>query len=204
MMNLKIQQATRQDFTATEHLTREAFWNLYKPGCEEHLVLHKLRKSNAYIPELDLIALQDNIIVGQAISTRARVIGDSNQEKEILCLGPICTAPELQNRGIGSMLMNRSIATAWELGYPGIVLFGNPDYYHRFGFKNAQEYGINTKDGQNFEPFMVLELQQKGLRSVKGRFFEDKAFTIDEEELVEFEKQFPYKEKLKTDSQLNE
>jgi len=85
-----------------------------------------------------------------------------------------------------------------------MILFGNPEYYHRFGFVNAQEYSITTKEGQNFEPFMALELQINGLGNVKGRFLEDAVFEIQPDELIEFEKKFPYKEKLKTDTQFEQ
>lgn len=83
-----------------------------------------------------------------------------------------------------------------------MILFGNPDYYHRFGFRNAKEFDITTKDYQNFEPFMVLELFENALTQVKGKFIEDESFNVNEDELNEFEKQFPYKEKLVTDTQL--
>jgi len=82
-----------------------------------------------------------------------------------------------------------------------MILFGNPEYYHRFGFVNAEKYRITTKDNQNFEPFMALEIQKKGLTNVNGKFFEDKSFSIDEDELIEFEMQFPYIEKTVTETQ---
>jgi predicted N-acetyltransferase YhbS len=110
--------------------------------------------------------------------------------------------PGFQGKGIGSNLMNDSIKAATELVFSRMILFGNPEYYHRFGFKNAKEYRITTKDDQNFEPFMVLELKNNGLKNVKSRFFEDDAFETNPEELLEFEKKFPYKEKLVTETQL--
>ena len=82
-----------------------------------------------------------------------------------------------------------------------MILFGKPDYYHRFGFRNAKEFEITTKYLQNFEPFMALQLQEKGMEKVKGKFYEDAAFTIDQSELIEFEKKFPEKEKKKTETQ---
>ncbi len=88
------------------------------------------------------------------------------------------------------------------MGFKGMILFGNPEYYHRFGFLNAENYRISTKDGQNFEPFMALELQEEGLKNISGRFFEDECYTTNETELVEFEKQFPFKEKKVTETQL--
>jgi len=201
-METHIQPSTQKDFKITEHITREAFWNVYKPGCDEHLVLNKLRNSKSYIGELDLVAVFENGIVGHIISTKAKVIDSQNNEHEVLCVGPISVIPGLQKNGIGSKLINESIKVANELGYSGMILFGNPEYYHRFGFVNAEKYSITTKDNENFEPFMALELRAESLKNVSGRFFEDDCFTIEEAELIEFEKQFPYKEKQITDTQL--
>lgn len=199
-MKILIRKATEPDFRITENITRETFWNLYKPGCDEHLVLNKLRKSNSCIAELDLVAVFEDEIIGHVISSRAKIM-DVLHENEILCVGPLSVLPRFQKSGIGSMLMNESIQKAKELGFLGMILFGNPEYYHRFGFVNAEKYRITTKDYQNFEPFMALEIQEQGLATVNGRFFEDESFTSNESELIEFEKQFPYKEKLVTETQ---
>lgn len=202
-MKVLIQEAIGKDFSLTENITREAFWNIYKPGCNEHLVLHNIRNTKSYISELDLVAIFENEVIGHILSTKAKVVDSSNNEHEVLCVGPLSVLPEFQKKGIGSELMNYSITVAKASGFSGMILFGNPAYYHRFGFRNAQEYGISTKDGQNFEPFMALELQNNGLANIKGRFFEDDAFEPDPEDLIEFEKKFPYKEKLKTATQLD-
>jgi len=201
-METIIQPTTHKDFKITENITREAFWNVYKPGCDEHLVLNKLRTSKCYISELDLVAVFENRIIGHIISTKAKVVDSQDNEHEVLCLGPISVLPGFQKNGIGSKLIDETIKMAQELGYRGMIIFGNPEYYHRFGFRNAQEYGIKTKDNQNFEPFMALELQEDTLKNINGRFFEDDSFTVGESELIEFEKQFPYKEKQVTDTQL--
>ena len=203
-METLIQVAAQKDFKITENITRETFWNLYKPGCNEHLVLNKLRNSKSYIRELDLIAVFENEIIGHIISTKAKVVDLLNNEHEILCVGPIAVLLDFQKNGIGSKLINESIKVAKKIGYPGMILFGNPEYYHRFGFVNAEKYRITTKDNQNFEPFMALEIQKKGLTNVNGKFFEDKSFSIDEDELIEFEMQFPYKEKTVTETQFKQ
>lgn len=200
-MNVLIQRTSESDFSRTEYIARESFWNLYKPGCVEHLILHNLRKSKSYIAELDLVAVSGNEITGHIISTKAKVVDSQNIEHEVLCVGPLSVLPEFQKQGIGSKLMSNSITKARESGFSGMILFGNPDYYHRFGFRNAAEYRITTKESQNFEPFMALELQTDGLADVKGRFFEDDAFEIQDDALIEFEKKFPFKEKLVTDTQ---
>lgn len=201
-MNLLIKQISQNDFAITENITREAFWNVYKPGCSEHLVLHNLRKSKSYIKELDLVAFCNDRIVGHIISTKAKIVDSLNKEYEVLCVGPLSVLPDFQKKGIGGELLEESIKIARRLGFRGMILFGNPDYYHRFGFRNAKEFEITTKDYQNFEPFMALELFENALTGVKGRFIEDESFNVNEDELNEFEKQFPYKEKLVTDTQL--
>lgn len=203
-MEVIIRNTTKSDFEPTEHITREAFWNLFKPGCDEHLVLHNLRKSESYISQLDLVAVIGGEMVGHIISTKAKVTDKQGKEHEVLCVGPFAVLPHLQNKGIGTQLFEHSIAAAKKLGYPGMILFGNPDYYKRFGFINAQKYDITTKVGQNFDPFMVLELRESGLAHVKGKFFEDEAFTTGEDELMEFEKKFPHKEKGKAKIDLSQ
>jgi predicted N-acetyltransferase YhbS len=202
-MELIIRNTDKRNYYQTEIITREAFWNLYKPGCDEHLILHQIRESRSYIEILDLIAIYDDDIVGHVISTKARVIDKHDKEHEVLCVGPIAVLPSFQNRGIGTKLLNYSISEAKKIGLKGMILFGNPDYYHRFGFRNAKEYEITTKDNQNFEPFMALELQENGLDNVKGRFFEGEAFIINEDELIEYEKKFPEKEKSKPKVDIN-
>jgi len=202
-MTTIIQPTSGNDYSATETMTREAFWNLYRPGSVEHLILHNLRNSTNYIHDLDLVALVDNEVVGHIISTKAKVVDVHNTEYEILCVGPLSVLPTFQKKGIGSALMNHSILVAKKLGFTGMILFGNPDYYHRFGFRNAQEYGITTKEGQNFEPFMALELQTNGLMYTTGMFIEDSAFEVQPEDIEAFDKNFPYMEKKVTDTQLN-
>ena len=203
-MEVLIQKTTVKDFFRTEYITRESFWNIYRPGCVEHLILQNIRNSNSYISKLDLIAVSENEIIGHIISTKAKVVDTQNNEHEILCVGPLSVLPGFQKKGFGSALMNNSIRIAKELGFSGMILFGNPDYYHRFRFRNAQEYGITTKESQNFEPFMALELQTNGLANAKGKFFEDDAFEVQPDEVNEFEKNFTYKEKLVTDTQFKE
>ncbi|WP_298683544.1 GNAT family N-acetyltransferase [uncultured Methanomethylovorans sp.] len=203
-MNISIRQEEEKDFKDVEYLTREAFWDIYKPGCDEHLVLHKIRKVSAFVKELDLIACDKDTIVGNIIYSRARVVNEENKEFEVLCMGPIAVLPSYQNQGIGSLLMEHSIEKARQLGYKGIVIFGNPDYYHRFGFVDAKEYNIQTSWGDNLDAFMALELYENSLKGISGKFFEDEAFKIDNAELENFEKQFPYKEKHVTDTQLKQ
>ncbi|HOU84134.1 MAG TPA: N-acetyltransferase [Spirochaetota bacterium] len=199
-MNIIIRNETDKDYRETENITREAFWDLYKPGCDEHFVLHKLRKSKSFVPELDFVALHENNIVGNIIYSKAGI--SDNEYYEVLCMGPLSVKPEYQKKGIGSMLLLRSLESARKMGFKAVVIFGNPDYYHRFGFRNAAEYNITTSEGANFDAFMVLELDKDSLMNIRGKFIPDKAFYSDKNELENFDRKFPIKEKHSNSKQL--
>jgi predicted N-acetyltransferase YhbS len=201
--NIIIRPETPQDHRETENVVREAFWDIYRPGCSEHLILHKIRTAPAFINELDLVACDGNKIVGAVICPKGKIKNEQDQEFIALSM-MVGVLPSYQGKGVGSMLIKQAIKIARSLGYKGIVIFGNPEYYPRFGFKNAKEYGIQTSDGQNFDPFMALEISENSLNGIQGRFYEDPIFqpSSDNAELEAFDKQFPHKEKHVTDTQL--
>jgi predicted N-acetyltransferase YhbS len=201
-MNIIIRPESPSDFKETELLTREAFWDVYKPGCDEHLILNKMRSVPAFVPELDFVAVYNNKIIGNIVYTKAKVVNEYNQEHEVLCMGPLCVLPSYQKKGVGSKLMEHSTLRAKELGYRAVIIFGNPNYYRRFGFVNAQKYNIKTAKSENFDAFVSLELLEGGLKGIEGKFYADHVFQVDKQELEEFEKGFPYKEKHVTDTQL--
>lgn len=201
-MNIEIRLETENDFKETEILTREAFWDLYKPGCDEHLVLHKIRNLPVFVKQLDFVAIADNKIVGNIVYSKAKVIDTKNIEHEVLCMWPLSVLPSYQKKWIGSKLINHSTNIAKKLWFKGVIIFGNPDYYHRFGYKNAAIFNIKTSDGSNFEPFMALELSENSLQWVSGKFYADPVFEVDNNELEIFEKQFSHKEKHVTSTQL--
>lgn len=201
-MNITIRPEEEKDFRIVENLTREAFRDLYKPGCDEHFILHNMRKVTAFVRELDFVACDDNEVVWNIAYTKAKIINNEQKEFEVLCMWPVGVLPSYQWKKIWSLLINYTIQKAKELWYKAIILFWNPDLYHRFGFVNAEKYQIQTSDGSNFDPFMVLELYEWVLDWISGRFHEDKVFEVNKEELELFEKWFPYREKHITDTQL--
>lgn len=201
-MDYTIRLEEESDYRETENVTREAFWDVYKPGCDEHLLAHKLRKTAAFVKELDYVACHNGRVIGNIMVSKARVVDSRNTQFEVLYLGPVCVLPEYQGQGIGKLLIAETINRARELGYPGIFLMGNPAYYSKFGFKDARAFDIQTSTGENFEYFMGLELAENRLKGITGRCFEDDVFVINDNELAEFEKQFPEKEKHVTDTQL--
>jgi predicted N-acetyltransferase YhbS len=200
-MDIIIKNENKNDHRIVEELTREAFWNLYVPGCSEHFLLHNLRKSKDFIRELDFIAEKDGRIIGNIVYTRGIIKTDYGTEKEVICFGPVSVLPAFQKQGIGSALINHSIKIAKGLGYQAIFIYGDPRYYCRFGFRCAEKYDIKTADGKFAYALLALELQPGALNNMPGRFIESATFEVDESKLGEFDKTFPAKEKTITDSQ---
>lgn len=200
-MNLSLRPETEPDYETVEFLTREAFWDLYRPGCVEHLLAHKLRQVSAFIPELDFVAELDGRIAGNIMYSRAKVVDSDGNAAEVLTFGPLSVLPKFQKTGVGSALILHTEKIAAQMGFRAIIIFGNPAYYHRFGFDGAEKYGVTTAEGENFDAFMALELFPGAMRGVTGKFHEDPVFQVDPEELDTFDQRFPFREKHVTDTQ---
>ncbi len=201
-MNVVIRNERETDFRAVEEMVREAFWNLYMPGCNEHFVLHNLRKSPDFVSELDFVAESEGRIVGQIAYARGLIVDAKGAQTTALCFGPVSVMPSLQKQGIGSALIAHSIEAARKMGYPAICIYGDPRYSSRFGFRCGEKYDIKTADGKFAVALQALELRSGALSKMPGRFVESAAFEVDEIEFAEFDTTFPSKGKAKTDSQL--
>lgn len=186
LINIRLE--TKEDYFEVEKITRKAFWNLFGQGCDEHLIVHNMRQVPAFIKELAYIITVDDVIVGNVMYTNAKVVGDIDHE--VLTMGPISITPEYQKQGLGEKLLRYSLDKAKELGYEAVVIYGNPDYYKKYGFVNAESYNIKTHTGENFPEFMALELITSSLDHVSGLFYEDEVFKVDSKQLEEFEKLF--------------
>ena len=196
---------TKEDYREVENLTREAFWNVYRPGCLEHYVLHCLRKDNAFVPELDFVMEKDNRIIGQNIFMRACIKADDGREIPIMTMGPICIANELKRKGYGKILLDYSIEKAKEMGAGALCFEGNIDFYGKSGFTYASAFGIRyhgLPEGEDASFFLCKELIPGYLDGVTGEYATPEGYFVDEAKAEEFDKQFPYKEKLKLPGQL--
>ena len=199
-----LREEEKDDYFENENLIREAFYNKYKPGCDEHFILKKLRERESFIKELSLIATLENKIIGSIVYSKMFKGGE--MLKEVICFGPISVLPEYQRKGIGTLLINSTFKKALDYGYKLILITGNKNYYHRFGFKTAFDYNIHlegNKMDDRAEYFMVKELEEGYLNKHHGVYNFDKIFfNYSKEELEEYDKKFPHKikrEKRDTD-----
>lgn len=198
-MNITFRLETPEDYYAVEEMTREAFWRFWEPEhkmaiCEEHLLVHKLRKSPCFVPELDYVAEADGILAGHIIYTESRVEDDKGKSHTMLTFGPLTVLPELQSHGIGKALMLHTFSIAKDLGYRAVLILGHPDYYPRVGFQRAAEYGITLPGGITFDAFMAYPLYDGALDGIHGTYHSDPIYEqLSQEEALEFDRKFPPK-----------
>ena len=111
-----------EDYREVENLVRESFWNVYRPGCSEHFVIHVLRDDPAFIKELDFVMEQDGRLIGQNMFMKTIIEADDGRIIPVLTMGPIGITPELKRKGYGKALLDYSLEKAAGLGF-GAVLF---------------------------------------------------------------------------------
>ena len=200
-----IRLETSRDHTEVEYLVRESFWNVYRPGCLEHYVLHCLRVDPDFIPELDFVMEKDGVIIGQNIFMRASIAADDGRSIPILTMGPICIAPELKRQGYGKVLLDYSLEQAAKLGAGAVCFEGNIDFYGKSGFTHASRFGIRyhgLPEGEDASFFLCKELIPGYLDGITGEYATPSGYFVDEGDAEEFDKRFPPKEKLKLLGQL--
>ncbi len=192
--NIILRREKPEDYEDVEILTREAFWNLHSPGCDEHYLVHVMRDSEAFVEELDFVAESDGCIVGHIAYTKALVKEAEGTSHEVLCFGPVSVLPEYQRLGIGSSLIEHTLQLAANMGYGAVLIYGDPDYYSRFGFVKAEIYDIATSDNYYADALQAIELHPDSLAQVSGCFFENEVYNIDSEAARKFDLKFPHKE----------
>ena len=164
MENLTIRPETEQDYRAVETLTRNAFWNVYKPGADEHYFVHMMRSHPDFLPELAFVLELKNPgeeprIIGNIMYTKAWLEDENGQRKEILTFGPLCVAPEFQRQKLGRLLIEHSFAAAREMGYDVNIIFGNPGNYVGRGFVSCKKKNVSfVREGNFPTALLVCEL----------------------------------------------
>lgn len=201
--NIRLKVPT--DYNKVEHLTREAFWNVYRPGCLEHYILHTYRNREDFVPELDFVIEKDGKIIGHIMYVRAEIQSDDGKMILIMTFGPISIAPEYQRQGYGKVLLDDSVEKAKELGTTVLCIEGNLDFYGKSGFVVASTRRIHyyaEKRSEEIPYFLLKELKEGFLDEVTGVYHTPKGYFVDEKEVEIFDAKFPPKEKFKLPGQL--
>lgn len=147
--NVIIRPERESDHRNTESLTRESFWNVYRPGCMEHYVLHCYRNDPAFVPELDFVMELDGELIGQVIYVRSEIECDDGRRVPIMTFGPIGIAPAYKRRGYGKRLLDYSMEKAREMGAGALAITGNILFYGKSGFVPAKTKGVRLADANH-------------------------------------------------------
>lgn len=203
--DIQIRLERKEERQSVENLVREAFWNMYRPGCLEHYVLHRMRSHPDFIPELNYVLEKDGRIIGQNVFVRAVIQADDGRKIPIAAMGPICIAPAFKRQGYGKLLLDYTMEKAREYGIKALCFEGNIDFYGKSGFDYASKFGIRyhgLPEGADASFFLCKELEEGYLSGISGEYAPPACYLVDEGEAEEFDKAFPPKEKLKLDGQI--
>jgi predicted N-acetyltransferase YhbS len=200
-----IRLETKKDYREVENLVRESFWNVYRPGCSEHYVIHVLRDDPAFVKELDFVMEQKGRLIGQNMFMKTIIEADDGRTIDILTMGPIGITPDLKRHGYGKALLDYSLEKAADLGFGAVLFEGNIGFYGNSGFDYARNFGIRYHDlpeGADDLFFLCKELIPGFLNGVTGVYQTPKGYYVDDAEVEGFDKDFPPKQKLKLPGQL--
>ena len=193
------------DHREVENLVREAFWNVYRPGCSEHYVIHVLRDDPAFVQELNLVMERSGRLIGQNMFMRTHILADDGREIPVLTMGPICIANDLKRQGFGKRLLDFSLEKAAAMGFGAVLFEGNIDFYGKSGFDYAGNFGIRYHDlpeDADASFFLCRELIPGYLEDVTGVYYTPQGYYVDDADVEAFDRSFPPKEKLKLPGQI--
>lgn len=202
---LTIRLEKKEEQREVENLIRESFWNVYRPGCYEHYVMHTLRDDPAFVKQLNFVMEKDGKLIGQNMFMRTIIKADNGSEIPVLTMGPICITPELKRQGYGKKLLDYSLEKAKEMGFGAVLFEGNIDFYGKSGFDCAHNFGIRYNDWPEDEDasfFLCKELRVGYLDGVLGSYRTPQGYYVKDEDVNEFDKEFPPKEKQKLPGQI--
>ena len=201
-----IRLETQEDYRAVENLVRESFWNVYRPGCSEHYVIHVLRDDPAFVKELDFVMQRlDGALIGQNMFMRTVINSDDGSDLDVLTMGPICITPELKRQGYGKALLDYSLEKAAEMGFGAVLFEGNIDFYGKSGFDYAREFGIRYHDlpeDADDSFFLCRELIPGYLDGITGVYQTPQGYYVEDADVEAFDRGFSPKEKLKLPGQI--
>lgn len=150
---LEIRKETKRDYEEVYNVIKIAFESAEHSDENEQDLVVALRSSSKFIPELSLVAIQDNKIIGYILFTKIKI-----GEYEELALAPLGILPEYQKQGIGTKLIEQGHKIAKKLGYHYSIVLGSEKYYTKFGYIPASQYGIKAPFEVPNENFMAIKL----------------------------------------------
>ena len=174
-MEIILRQENKNDFESVFHLIEKAFEKEEYSDHKEQFLVERLRKSDAFIPELSIVAEIDNKIVGHILFTKLQIKNES-QTFASLALAPVSVLPEFQGKEIGSKLILQGHEIAKSLDYKSVILLGHQDYYPRFGYELCKKYNIKMPFDVPAENCMVIALVEDGLKGISGEVVYPSAF----------------------------
>lgn len=196
-----IRKEEKRDWETVEAITRQAFYNIYVPGCVEHYLVHIMRGHEDFIPELDFVLELNGNVIGNIMYTKATLTDEAGAVKEILTFGPVCILPAYQRMGYGKMLMEHSFQEAVRLGYDAIVIFGSPGNYVGRGFQSCKKYHVSMGGEKYPAAMMVKELIPHALDGHTWRYQDSPVMAISEEEAERYDNTLEPMEKKHLPSQ---
>ena len=203
--DIVIRLEKKEEYREVENLIRESFWNVYKPGCSEHYVIHILRNDPAFVKELDFVMEIDGKLIGQNMFMRTIIEADDGRSIPVLTMGPICITPQLKRKGFGKILLDYSLEKATELDYGAVLFEGNIDFYGKSGFDYARNFGIRYHDlpeDADDSFFLCKELIPGYLEGITGVYQTPQGYYVDDSDVETFDKDFPPKKKEKLPGQI--
>ena len=203
--DIVIRLEKKEEYREVENLIRESFWNVYKPGCSEHYVIHILRNDPAFVKELDFVMEIDGKLIGQNMFMRTIIESDDGRSIPVLTMGPICITPQLKRKGFGKILLDYSLEKATELDYGAVLFEGNIDFYGKSGFDYARNFGIRYHDlpeDADDSFFLCKELIPGYLEGITGVYQTPQGYYVDDSDVETFDKDFPPKKKEKLPGQI--
>lgn len=198
---LNIRNEKPEDYETVENITRDAFYNLYIPGCMEHYLVHTMRNHEDFIRELDFVLELDGKVIGYIMYTKATLTDEAGNVKNILTFGPLCIGPNYQRRGYGKMLIQHSFEKAVSMGYDVVVIFGAPSNYVSSGFVSCKRHNICVEGNKFPSAMLIRELKPGVLDGRKWHYKDSPVMAVPPEDANAYDDTLMPKERKHTPTQ---
>ena len=192
------------DYLKVEKMVRNSFWNIYRSGAFEHYIVHNLRADESFIRDLAYVIEKDGKIIAHINYSKGKILFNNKKVIDGVVLGPISVDCDYQNQGYGSKLINYTLKLIEDRDIPFVVVIGDENYYHRFGFESASKYNLYLDGTDTNEecPFFMIKIFKEDIDLLDGTFYNPDVFNVNQSDVDEFDNNFEYKEKLVLKGQL--